>query len=333
VRTLRLAASFAVAMAVGASAASAPAASEPAWTLQSLGQPALQLPVHEHVGEQTVPFDVPSTAPSAQKRWYLGRLHFEIKFDRSSGPGLVYVSLLTNDRAAILVKFRTKRRHGRLRVLWNTVDLLHGRRDHTTASPRIMEKVSNFLQDRGLRPGPNTLAFRIERYGRARVRAATVLEDSGVLSTIRGPAHLTLEVPVRDRRIAVGDQFSLPYVVRSTGDRSPERVSVAVQYDQRALTALGATTRRLDPHASTWHGRFRLRAKRAGTTHVLLGVKSTANRPGADIAVRVDRGVAGVSASRWWKGLGGLGLLLLAAAAIIGLVSRARPSDTSNSPA
>jgi hypothetical protein len=332
VRTAQLAASVVVAIALGAPAASA-VASEPAWTLRSLGQPALQLPVDKRVGQQTVPFDVPSTAPSAEQRWYLGRLHFAIEFDRSSGPGLVYLSLLTNDRAAILVKFTTQRRHGRLRVLWNTVDLLHGRRDHVTASPRIMEKVSNFLQDRGLHPGPNTLAFRIERYGRARVRAATVLEDSGVLGTPRGPAHLTLEAPVRDRRIGVGDQFSLPYIVRSTGDRRPERLSVGVQYDKRALTAVGATTRRLDPHASTGTDAFACAPDEPGRHACCWASRAPPIAPVPEIAVQVDRGSVGGSASRWWTRLGGLGLLLLAVAAIVGFAPRTRPSDTSDSPA
>jgi hypothetical protein len=311
-------------MAVGTLATTAAQASEPAWTLRSLGHPALQLPLDKPAGEQVVSFEAPTSTPPGNKRWYLGRLRFAIEFAPSSGPGLVYLSLLTNDRAAILVKFKAKRRGGRLRVLWNTVDLLHGRRDHATSSPRITGEALNFLQDRGLRPGPNTLTFRIERYGRARVRAATVLEDSGVLSSRRGPAHLTLQVPVRDRRIGVGDEFSLPYVVRSTGDRQPEQVSIAVQYDERALTAVGATARRLDPHATTSRGRFRLRAKRVGSTRVLMGVKSSANRPGAEIAVKVDPASASSGASSWWKGLGGLGLVLLAAAAIVGFAPRVR---------
>jgi hypothetical protein len=145
--------------------------------------------------------------------------------------------------------------------------------------------------------------------------------SSGVLSSRRGPAHLALAVPVRDRRIGVGNEFSLPYVVRSTGDRRPERVSIALQYDERALTAIGATARRLGPHARISRGRFRLRAKRAGSTRVLVGVKSTANRPGAEIAVHVDPSSAS-GASGWWKGLGGLGLALLAAAAIIAFAPR-----------
>jgi hypothetical protein len=66
---------------------------------------------------------------------------------------------------------------------------------------------------------------------------------------------------------------------------------------------------------------------------VLLGVKSTANRPGAEIAVRVEPGSASARASGWWKGLGGLGLLLLVAAAIVGFAPHTRPRDTDNSAA
>jgi hypothetical protein len=326
VRSGRLATSVVSAIAVGTFATTAQA-SEPAWTLRSLGHSALQLPLDQRVGEQVVSFDAPNTTPPGDKRWYLGRLRFAIDFEPSSGPGLVYLSLLTNDRAAILVKFKTTRRRGRLRVLWNTVDLLHGRRDHATSSPRVTGRALNFLQDRGLRPGPNKLAFRIERYGRARVHAATVLDNSGVLSSRRGPAHISLDVPVHDRRIRVGDEFSLPYVVRSTGDRQPEQVSIAVHYDERALTAVGATARRLDPHAKISRGRFRLRAKRVGSTRVLIGVQSTTNRPGAEIAVRVDPATAGGAASRWWKALGGLGLILLTAAAIVAFAPRVRSTS------
>ena len=75
---------------------------------------------------------------------------------------------------------------------------------------------------------------------------------------------------MRDRARRVGDAFVVPYAVRNTAARRPERVSIAVQYDKRVLTAIGATERRLDPRAKISRGRFRFRAARAGSTRVLL---------------------------------------------------------------
>lgn len=150
----------------------------------------------------------------------------------------------------------------------------------------------------------------------------TVHDDSGVIGSRRGPAHVRLEVPVHDRQLPVGDTFSIPYVVRSTGDRRPERVSITAGYDERALEAVGATTRQLDLRARTTRGEFGFRARRAGSTQVLLTVKSTANRPGAEVAVRIDPAAAGGGGSGWWAALGALGLVLVAAAATIELVPR-----------
>jgi hypothetical protein len=299
--------------------------SDPAWTLRSLGQPALRLSPAEPVGQAAVDFNAPPGTRQGGPLWYLGRLHFELELDPSSGPGLVYLSLLTNDRSAILVKFTTGRHRGRLRVRWNTVDLLHGRREHVASSATITAEAKNFLQDRGLRPGANALAFRLERYGRARVRAATILEDSGVISSRLGPAHVRLAVPVHDRDLHVGDTFSVPYAVRSTGDRHPERLRIAASFDHRTLTAIGTTERRLDPRARTSRGRFRFRAARAGTTRVLLAVDSTANRPGAEVAVRVESAaIGGGGRPGRWIGLGALGIALLVAAGVVGLAPPGR---------
>lgn len=317
----------AVLAALGALAPTAAMAAEPpgpAWTLRSLGRPALDMPVAQAVEEQSVAFEAPPGTRQGAGRWYLARLDFALELDPGSGDGLVYLSLLTNGRASVMVKLQTSRRAGRLRVRWSTVDLLHGRREHVTTSPSIAATADNFLQDSGLRPGSNSLSFRLERYGRARVRAARVLEDSGVVSSLKGPARLRLEVPVRDRRLRVGDEFSLPYRVRNVGDRAPEWARISVQFDEHALTAVGPTTHRLDPRAAKSEGAFRFRARRAGRSDVFLSLDSTANHPGAQVSVRIDPPSAAPAGVRAWKALGGAGLVLLAAAAIVGLAPHRR---------
>jgi hypothetical protein len=77
-----------IAAAASALVPAAAVASDPAWTLRSLGQPALQLPVSEPVGEHVVAFDAPAGTRQGGDRWYLGRLHFALELDPASGPGL-----------------------------------------------------------------------------------------------------------------------------------------------------------------------------------------------------------------------------------------------------
>ena len=279
--------------AVGAQASTAAAVGEPgqpAWTLATLGRGEVELPVALAGEAVSVPFDAPAGTRQGTGRWYLGRLDFEL--ERS------------------------------------TVDLLHGRREQLARTPRIAGSVRNFLQDRGLQAGSNTLAVRLERYGGARVHAARVLESTGVLGTAKGPAKLRLEVPIHDRSLRVGDEFAVPYRVINAGDRAPEYARVSAQFDRAMLAAVGPTTRKLDRSAPTSAGRFRFRARRAGRTEVLVGVRSTANRPGAQVSIRIDGRASGGGISRWWTGLGALGVLLLSAAVLVAFTPAGRRSGT-----
>jgi hypothetical protein len=298
----------------------------PVWTLQALGRPALDLPVGQPVDEVTLPFDAPPGTRQGSGSWYVGRLDFELELDPASRGGLVYLSLSTNGRASVMVKVQTSRRAHRLHVRWSTVDLFHGRREHVSHSARIAASASNFLQDRGIQGGQNTLGFRLERYGGARVRSARVRESSGVVVTPKGPARLRLEVPVRDRNLQVGDEFSVPYRVTNVGDRAPQSVRISAQFDADMLVPVGPVARRLEPRAHLNEGRFRFRARRAGTTDVMVAVRSTANRPGAQVSVRIDAPPAAGAVSAWWKGLGATGLVLLAAAAVVAFAGSGRRS-------
>ena len=306
-------------------AAFAAESAEPVWTLQALGRPALDLPVGQPVDEVTVPFDAPPGTRQASGSWYVGRLDIELELDPASRGGLVYLSLSTNGRAAVMVKVQTSRRAHRLHVRWSTVDLFR--------APRARQP---FGSDRGLRIQLSPRPRHSGRPEHARIppralrRRAGPLRTgarvSGVVVTRKGPARLLLKVPVRDRDLQVGDEFSVPYRVTNVGDRPPESVRISAQFDADILAPVGPVARRLDPRAHVNEGSFRFRARRAGTTDVMVAVRSTANRPRAQVSVRIDAPPAAGAVRAWWKGLGAIGLVLLAAAAVVAFAGSGRRS-------
>lgn len=148
------------------------------WTLPQLGSGGFDVPLHRALAGVTIRYRLPPDAKQGDGLWYLIRLHFAIRFKRGAGAGNAWLSAVTNDYAGVQVKFT--RAGGSQRVAWNSLDLIRGWVDRTTASRRVEANLDNYLPYRGVRPGRNTFTVALRRAGALEVDRLRVFADSGL---------------------------------------------------------------------------------------------------------------------------------------------------------
>jgi hypothetical protein len=259
------------------------------WTLARLGSGQLDVPVDRGPAAVTVRYRLPRGASQGPRTWYLIRLHFEITFAADSGPGIAYVSGLTNGRAAAQIKYRvTKRPNAAPEIRWSSVDLIRGRIERTAASRTVEVRFRNYLQLGGVRPGNNTLTVELERLRNVEVKRLRIFADSGIEVTRLAPAKLVLKPVLPVREVNAGEEFRVGFTLDNDGGRPARDVIVGVDFPRRVLTLLGPVDQRVARVRRRLTGSFRFRALRPGRYRLALAVRSSANRPLAVIDVPVS---------------------------------------------
>jgi hypothetical protein len=261
-------------------------------TLARLGRADLHVPLRRRIESVSVPVRLPRGASQGRDgRWFVVRLHLRIVVSSGSGDGFADVSALLNGRSAMLVELETRHRDaGPPSLRWSTAGLIDGRR-HVAGAPGRLQDIeySNYAQLRSVRGGRNRLTFRVERYGRLRVRSLTVSADSGVLSTTLPPPRLKLHVAdrVAPADLVAGRVIRLPFRLVNVGGCPARDVEIGLIRPGGAVQLVGRPTRRIGVLRREAAGTFVIRALRSGSHRVLIGVNSSANSPGVFVELPI----------------------------------------------
>lgn len=261
------------------------------WDLHELGGGELDLPTEQIGSERSLSFGLPKRVRQGPRTWYLMRLHAVVELARDTGSGIAYVGGSTNERAAALIKFKVKQRPGKPPLVrWSSINELRGPVGKVVSGTRIEFRYSNFLQNRGVRPGNNLLTFDFERLDDGvKLERVRVLADSGISISKRSPAHLRLDAVLPRGRVSVGETFAIGYKLRNTGDRTAYGVGVGLQGSSRALRIARPAIRRIGRIRRAQSGTFRVRARRAGRHRLTLSAGSLhTNDPEIEIGVPVS---------------------------------------------
>lgn len=280
-----LAACALLVFAASAGAGSARNVTGGSWTLAR----DMVFPLESKFERRFASYVLPRHARQGPAKWYLMHLHFRITFPRHNRPGFVFVSGLTNGRAAALIEFQVlKATDGVSKIHWGTVNYIRGKMEGTTTGRSIEIHYTNYLQYRGVRPGKNVFTVQFERYTATRAASLRVFEDSGVSSTPLSPAHLILAVDDDIEKVHVGDRFSVRYTLRNTGDRPGQNVVVTPEFRHKAIEQVGPAAKRLKLLRGTTHGTLRFRALQSGVFPLAIFVTSGSNKPGQLVEIRVS---------------------------------------------
>jgi hypothetical protein len=263
----------------------------------------------------TLTYRLPAGARQGTQDWYRLRMHFVVTF-RRRGAGVAYVGAETNGRAAIQIEFERRRKRGRLQPMrWSSVDLIRGGRHHRTSKRTIEVVNENYLQNAGVRPDRNTLAFTLEQLGGLEIESLRVLPDSAIVVTGQSPPHLELDAVLPSGVIHAGEKFEIGFELRNRGDVPALDAGVSMEPPPPGLS-LAKRSHRLGRLEGATTGRFRLRARRAGTYRLTMtGGATNANSPQVVIKAVV------AAASRDGDGSSGLFRPMLAGLLIVGGVA------------
>lgn len=291
-------------------------------------------PLEEKIERRSVPYVLPRHARQGPSRWYLIHLHFRITFPKRNQPGFVFVSGLTNRRAAALIEFHVlKAAHGGSRIRWRTVNYINGKMEGVTAGRSVELHYTNYLQYSGVRPGRNVFTVQLERYTATRAASLRVFKDSGVSSTPLSPAHLIFAVDDEVKTVRVGDDFSVRYTLRNTGERPGQNVVVTPEFRRGTIEPIGPPVKRLKFLRGLTQGTVRFRALRAGVFPLGLFVSGGSNKPGQLVEIRVSPRPSTLHRFLGLLPRGIGGMLLLAVLALVGLRRRHANDSAGHAPA
>ncbi len=261
------------------------------WTLDKLGSQDITL--DSPVGEKTIElgFELPADAKQGPETWYVMRLDYSIRVSSSSGIGAMYLSGLTNGYASAQIETWTEAtKDGGLMTKWSTVDLLDGYREYSSEVGEVQGTFLNYMQTKGIRPGSNTLTFKVETAGDIGVENVTILKSSGIQLTDESPPRLKLSVQAPPGPVRIGDTIWVAYTLSNEGDYPAKEVVVRVQGD-KGLELTESTEHALGSidEGVTVDGLFTFRSLEKGSYTIPLDVyaKGGANQPYSRIVLTV----------------------------------------------
>jgi len=259
------------------------------YTLRRLGKPPITFSgTGAKVRSASVFFTLPpNAAQGAAGRWFVVRLHFELLL-AAKGAGFADVSALVNRRSAALAEFEVGK--DRARYSWESAGAINGREHGSGRTGRPHELwLTNYAQFKSIHGGRNKLTFQVEEYDGVAVRKIRVFADSGVVVTSIPPGKLKLKVAPTSRHGAVsqGKVLRLPFQLTNVGGCPARDVEIGVIYPHEAVEVVGPRTVKIGVLRREARGVFAFRFVRPGTHRLLIGVNSSANRPGVVIDVPV----------------------------------------------
>ena len=279
------------------------------WTLRRLGYDGQHVPVASDMNEVTLRFRLPAKAALAAPRCYEGdptrrkyacfliHYHFRIRFREDTRPGFVFASANTNRHyTASQVVFEVKRSESGMTIPWSTLDLVKGYQPHVSTSTEIEVRNVNFLQTEGLRPGENTIGFRVERFRAshdpAGLRQPTlesfeVLEDSGLEWSHRPPGRVGLVVNRSRRRTSRGRTLFVPYRIPLLFGRPLEDVLVRARVSGESIRLKSPSERIIPIVRNVVKGRVAVQATSLGRSRLIISAHSARHRSVATVPVEV----------------------------------------------
>ena len=167
--------------------------SEGRWTLRDLrysepllsGDEGNESEPHRLESEPII-YRLPEGASQGPTTWYLIHLHFVIEFSSNTRDGLAYVSAWNNGFASALIQFKVSRENGSIAIERYTTGAF-GTEKETIERTSIESRFSNYLGLVAVRPGKNTLTFRLETLGGVKVESVRILDDSAIEVTSKPP--------------------------------------------------------------------------------------------------------------------------------------------------
>jgi hypothetical protein len=258
------------------------------WTLWRLGYHRSSFSLApSHVSRAFV-FNLPRSATQGppSRFWYLLRLRLKMYISPGSPPGTVNVVAYTNDSAAVLVEFVVSRTSRSSVVKWRTIDLLRGWRERQMRGLSTTQEFINFLPYRGIRPGANTLTFRVRSFG-AHFRRLDILRGSGLEVSRHGPAVLRARLSAPRQIERHKESVRVLWSLDNTSGRCAHNVSLRLQFDRGHFSALSRTHRGHADVCRRAAGVFILRPESRGTSTVSLFVSAPAGQDEASATIHV----------------------------------------------
>jgi hypothetical protein len=279
-------------------------------TLQRLGVGRPIVLTQAHPRSRTITYRVPAAA----HRRYPYRtvvLRFRLELSSRAGPGAGYVNLQTGIGPSASAEFLTRRDRKGLRIDWNFVGV-RGTRSGSSRTRKLAFRFVNHMLTPDARPGIRRLAFRLQEYGRFRVRRVIIDPQSGIQLTREPPYPLVMRVGAPRSRLVVGRRASVAIQLHNRGSNPVRDVRVSARADpgMELVTA---------PRFAHWPpirgGRIVRRVlfvtpTRDGSHQLHLTVDSAYGSPEATVRLRaVHVGPGGIGATPIVVGLLAIGAL------------------------
>lgn len=263
-------------------------------------------------------FMLPNDAAQGSPLWYLIRLRLQVRMTlaRTAQHGVAYVGASTNGYACAMIRFEPRRQNnGQVRTHVSTSGIIDGMRQRIASTESVAVEFANYLQLRGVKPGLNTVEFRTERYGGARIERLEILEDSGMEISRRGPGRIVMTTRTTPKTVIAGEAFRVSIGIANHGGRDVGQVAL------RALPEPGYVdlvrrkrgVRQVLRAGDQTTDEFSFRAKRGGTFQIAFEAASASNQQAVVLNVRATR-------KRTESDTGGVFAALALAGGVVGAV-------------
>jgi hypothetical protein len=147
--------------------------------------------------------------------------------------GAGYVNLSSAHGSSASAEFLSSRRHGRLRIAWDTVDV-HGEYDHRTTKRWITVRYPNYMRYADAGAGVHEIHFELERLGGFHFDRVEISPGSGIALTEHSayPKRLELSTANLTRaQPAVGRTMPVRLAVHNPDTRPARGVVVTIDPD------------------------------------------------------------------------------------------------------
>jgi hypothetical protein len=198
------------------------------------------------------------------------------------GTGHAYFFASHNGYASALVEFDARQTSKGRQILQRSTSYIDGSAQKVVHNVESEFRYRNYLQYKGVRPGPNQLTFLVRVSGSLTVERTEIFADSGIEYTRKGPARLKMKVTVPQGALRKNRASPISISVANVGDRLVRHVGIGIEFSPDVLRIAGAKTAKVGdmPPGSTRQRTFRVTPLRSGAIRIVLSASgSGGNQP------------------------------------------------------
>lgn len=249
----------------------------------------VQLDLRLSVGETlAVPFLLPEGfRAQGEPFWFIQRVAGQVDVSPNAKGHWNLVSSI-NGFTAVSINYEAAR--GVTTV--ESVSLLGGSQQRTESNGSFREFEENYSRDGAFRSGrSNLLMFKLNNRRDDNVGTISVLLDgaeSGVSTTVVDPYEVSIGLLNEYVVAQPGETFSIPFRLRSRGQRPPSDYEVLVSLP-KGLKLVGEPVKYFKGTAGEIEGSFLAMAEAEGVFPVRLKVKSDYNRTGGTVLISIKK--------------------------------------------